>query len=271
MSAYLQRLVETARAARPAVRPTVPLMFSPAQFGTEQLEPLPGKGMELEETIEPAGEVGVRMEATHPTSARDHHAPIKGALSQAHTEDQHVALEPAMVPHWIDSAAPDERITAYQPLLPTNQEQPVANEPARRAPFASEPQPAAMDVPVRYREGPVANQSARPAPFANEPQPTARDAPVPFAGVRPQTPSNVLSIEWPETAEYPARRPYPSSLPAVRTTPPVSPSVPDHIEIHIGRVEVTAAPAAAVAPAAKQTPKGPSLQEYLKHRERRPR
>jgi hypothetical protein len=242
VNGYLQRLVETARAAKPAVYPIVPPMFSLARFETEQPETLPGKGMEFRGTTEPAGDVGVRMEALHPVPAREHHPPVKDALTQAHTEDQHAVQEPAMIPHGIGhSAAPDERITAYQPLLPPNREEPGANKSARRTPLANEPQPAAMD------------------------------APAPFAGVRPQTPPNVLSIEWPDTAEYPARRSYPSSLPAARMTSPVSPGVPDHIEIHIGRVEVTAVPAATIASAAKQTPKGPSLQEYLKHRERRPR
>ena len=44
---------------------------------------------------------------------------------------------------------------------------------------------------------------------------------------------------------------------------------PDEIQIHIGRIEVTAVPPSAATPMRKRTAKGPSLQEYLGRRERR--
>jgi hypothetical protein len=44
---------------------------------------------------------------------------------------------------------------------------------------------------------------------------------------------------------------------------------PDEIQIHIGRIEVTAVPPPAATPTQKRAAKGPSLQEYLGRRERR--
>jgi hypothetical protein len=44
---------------------------------------------------------------------------------------------------------------------------------------------------------------------------------------------------------------------------------PDEIQIHIGRIEVTAVPPPAATPTLKRGAKGPSLQEYLGRRDRR--
>lgn len=44
---------------------------------------------------------------------------------------------------------------------------------------------------------------------------------------------------------------------------------PDEIQIHIGRIEVTAVPPPAATPTQKRAAKGPSLQEYLGRRNRR--
>lgn len=50
-----------------------------------------------------------------------------------------------------------------------------------------------------------------------------------------------------------------------------SPREPEEIQIHIGRIEVTAAPPAAARPAAVPNRKSPSLDEYLKRRPGRTR
>jgi hypothetical protein len=49
---------------------------------------------------------------------------------------------------------------------------------------------------------------------------------------------------------------------------PVSSTATDEIQIHIGRIEITAVPAPVKAAPQKPVYKGPSLQEYLKRRDR---
>jgi len=44
---------------------------------------------------------------------------------------------------------------------------------------------------------------------------------------------------------------------------------PDEIQIHIGRIEVTAVPPPPATPTPKRAAKGPTLQEYLGRRNRR--
>jgi hypothetical protein len=56
---------------------------------------------------------------------------------------------------------------------------------------------------------------------------------------------------------------------ALQWSAPAAKNGSDEIQIHIGRIEVTAVPPPAATPRPKRVAKGPSLQEYLKRRDRR--
>lgn len=65
-------------------------------------------------------------------------------------------------------------------------------------------------------------------------------------------------------------QPFARVIPSVKREPPLrAPAQPDEIQIHIGRIEVTAVQQTPARPALKTSRRGPVLDEYLKRRDRR--
>jgi hypothetical protein len=136
-------------------------------------------------------------------------------------------------------------VTNYQPLLTSNGPPPTLEAATRSA----EPTLRAVQPLAKWTQG---EQSRGPA--ANTP------VYVPLLNTTP-SPSRSETIETKMPVHSGAKM---SQQKGRQWSAPAATNGPDEIQIHIGRIEVTAVPPRVATPTQKRAAKGPSLQEYLK-------
>jgi hypothetical protein len=196
----------------------------------------------------------------------------------------------------VDSIAPDERISAGEiaerPPVAARHEPPALMPPARATPaplgLVKAPDGAAPAMPqtvsgkndpqIRYndqRENGVTPD--QPTRWINEPQGGSNDLEM---VEQKQSPNHVPAPLIPESLARQLPKPSPLLLTVLgpgkpfggerQHGPPSAASEPDEVQIHIGRIEVTAVQAGPAVTVASRPPRwSPSLQEYLRRRDRK--
>lgn len=243
MSGYLQRLVSTAMDTDSSVHPLVkPVFSSPASLDQPALS-VQGKTLRLGSSSRP--EHGIESE-------------IYPEFTDASTE----------------ASTPVHR-------LRQGEDQPNFGEVQINNIAQEVPQPAMNFRPLLTPDGApptplAATRSAEPALLAAQPatkraqreqsRVAATNVPVyvPLLNTRPSL-ARSESIEN-ETPTHPVARISQQKL--RQWSAPAATDPPDEIQIHIGRIEVTAVPPPAAAPTPKRAANSPSLQEYLKRRDK---
>jgi hypothetical protein len=237
MTGYLQRMAERALRPERAIRPMFGSVFAPIGRAAASETPT------LEEDVFSATEDRPAPTWRSPLDTQPSSPPLRSAPS----DNRAAALyAPLMTP----TTEPADRI---EPLTP-----------AQRAPITSLPAPSSA---ARDTDEP-GDQQMRPAAEAT---PSRR-----------QTPSRVETVETllpPQPVEATVRLPRPAdtrprpnaanSRAALRDNHPTAPD-DDDIQIHIGRIEVTAVRPTPAPQAAAKTRRGaPSLDDYIRRRDGR--
>jgi len=280
MSGYLQRLISSVRAPRAAIRPAVPSPYAAVvpQATTPAFSAIEGT------TVTRRPESTHRTDAQFPSVSREAH-------NQAVTEVSNVASQPPTV------AEIGTRPEVHEPFFPPMAQAPPDDAPAVVQEEQAGPAPIANRVRGSSPTEPVGSadlgQPAERTPVRKLVE-TRRDVPTRSLDRNPHPPAgekiddnaepNPVRTERPILRQEPFRplmaEERPSlraggiatvnrmgSLPqrAVPTVPPVKPdTAPDEIQIHIGRIEVTALPPAPLRVAAPPLRKHLNLSEYLK-------
>ncbi|MBV9404696.1 MAG: hypothetical protein JOZ48_09110 [Acidobacteriaceae bacterium] len=229
MSGYLKRLVANARNPSVPIHPIPGSVFAPAKYLAARLL------FEEEETV-------ARIERT--TMA----LPERGREpDRAHEPEREFATAPDAVPAHEPERRSAPALNAVHSLMPN-----VPAPPSRSMLSVPELRPGQVDS---------AEQSAEALPQSTDGEINVRSF-VPLlkeaARVQPNKSLPIPTAE-PRALQYRARM-NERKLSAVAG----SDREPDQIEIHIGRIEVTAAPPPITRPQSKPTRKSPSLEEYLK-------
>ncbi|HTV13586.1 MAG TPA: hypothetical protein VME68_02650 [Acidobacteriaceae bacterium] len=240
MRSFLDRIASGVLHAQPAIHPSVGTLWSsPATKAPAMMEPL-APDTSAEVLAPPSPYPASRESHEAPTQARPLTEP-PGSSSQPSELSQGDAEEPGFV----ERVAFHPLVTAQRPIATPLRASPAdaATEQSVAAMTAQEPTVAATQ---RSRVLPVqTTESVQPL----VPAPPVHTSAISAAGRRA-----------PDAAASP-RRQQPANLPTDER---------DSIEIHIGRIEVLAAPPRPAQPAApKPAPKSLDLGEYLR-RERRP-
>ncbi len=231
MSGYLQRLAARAMQPTEAIHPVLGSVFSPQYAAEQQM-----CAQEENETVassSPASYARVSrsegLEVDEQTVTRDSRSPAAG-----------VQIRPPDIPKTTEAArSTTVRNTSksFEPLLPRKEEEiPTSVEPAQRR-DSSRGEHAQQTV-LQHVYTPLVTSEIRSPQEKPGGQPTGYVSP----DRRPQT---RLATGGAQASE------------------------PDEIQIHIGRIEVTAVPQTQIRPALKSARKGMSLDEYLKSRNRR--
>jgi len=256
MSGYLQRLVSTARTPRTAIRPVLGSLYSYSPYyGTaESLH-------EVEETV-----VSRQPDVTATSSlVPPHGIPAPSRSRSPRREDSHleprVTLRQAAV-----SASNGEAFQGIQesalsgqpegprpspetpaPFTPLVAEMHAEQHPALAADFTSGPPIKLSEGDVTLIEGP-SPQLIRQGPYT----------PLVPEGLRPAEAALVRDSSRlsPDRGKVERTGPARHSAPAERSA--------DDIQIHIGRIEVTAVPPAPARPAVQPVRKSLRLDEYLR-------
>jgi hypothetical protein len=271
MSGYLQRLVSTAMGSHSSVHPLVKPVFSPPASPDEPA--LSPEGDNLKPVFPPpaSGETALSRQGDKP----------KFVSTSRHRDD--VPLE--LTTEFADAsteATPPTRI-----LRRAEGEQPNSGEAGINDIAQKQPQPATTVTvtnvqPQLTSDGPPpmlqsATRSPEPAVPAMRPSSNRRQRKqsqsltantpvyVPLLNTMPSH-SRSESIET-ETPAYSGTK-MPQQE-ARQWSAPAAKNGADEIQIHIGRIEVTAVPPPAATPKPKRAAKVPSLQEYLNRRDRR--
>ncbi len=260
MSGYLQRLVSSARTPGAAIRPLLGSLYSNSpHHGTAEAFHA------LEETVLarppefPATPESQSVQGIQPSLE------LRGAWREDSNAEPQLQISQERVFRTSDAALPvkEESATSSVPLGPkpmpdTLFESPTNPEPQARPSFT----PLVNEIPQDRRAGLDASGECEPAakPFEGEQQgqPTIR-----------REIYGPLVREGVHTAEDRAfQNPGPSASDH-RRTEPVRPAArpereAEEIQIHIGRIEVTAVPPAPARPAAQPVRKSLRLDEYLR-------
>jgi hypothetical protein len=234
MSGYLQRMVASARTPGRSVHPIVGSYFSGAGFGApiENLQ----AGEEFLRTPSPGTVEKPSPEVPAPPAARGRIPTEESAdETESTTLPEERTPEFRVAPHrgvpQTPAAAADRPVLAgtpsYRPTVPSGIRPPV-----------QDPVPAGnAAAPVPYR------------PLIEEVQPPASPQMEFMRSAASAAPRGESQVGWPVRGTQPAARQY------------------DEIEIHIGRIEVTAVSQPAARPASQPARKSLNLDEYLKRRE----
>ena len=248
MSGYLQRLVASARASRPVIRPVVGSLFS------GETREGAAEALRVEENVVVRGQAELGSTPLQPTATPPSHAEPGSARRE---------MPQIQVPRGPSRSAAGEHLPES---LQTEDKPGVSGEPEYPTPVAEvrkafEP----LLTVVQEPEAKVHPRMARvQEPGANSERLERPAQPAVPAGHYTQQPGeNVLRASaggfrsGSQLAPQIAHRPGSPSRPA--------PSVreADEIQIHIGRIEVTAVPPPAPRPTAPPARKALNLEEYL--------
>ena len=166
---------------------------------------------------------------------------------------QSPAVVPGRVPQNEDFDPISEERTSFKPLVARDQQEKIEKRAVRSASIVELAETSARGKASEHPQ-PLLEQTEQKTVFKGPLRPitvehlrradpkTFRVAPHPIAGTNE-------ARDLSGRAGMPARE-------------------PDEIQIHIGRIEVAAVPRPSVAATPKRAPQGPSLQEYLKQRDR---
>jgi hypothetical protein len=233
MSGYLQRLARNAIQQAATIHPLLGSLFSaPTQAHNEPLE---------------QSVVSLR---SSPVSAGD-------------DLQAQVAAAPRQSPSHVDDTRP-----APNPLLPSIQTADAAPLPSTRETPDSSPT-IAEAVSLRPLLSPMLETDSTPAKIEDSTNPVAELKNDEAGAQRVYTPLVTDSLARPVSQNVPAAN---SSLPPAalprerRDSTARSQPEPDEIQIHIGRIEVTAVQQAPARPVARPSRKAPSLDDYLNRR-----
>ena len=234
MSGYLQRLASRALNAREAIHPVVGSIFAPAAPGGDQ----PSFVLEEDEQVTVAPE------------------PATGSASTPPFPPSRADVRPFEISPDADAPlVPPEQSSAPRPpavLRPADA--PAQGETAVEPDLVAQLQPEPIDARGAPASAPRLLRVAHSAGRTTSPQPSARVA-------------NGAPRDVPAPAQDRLARPVPA--PAFHH-PPAPHREQDEIQIHIGRIEVTAVPPGpAVAPPARPPRTAPDLAVYLKKGDRR--
>ena len=248
MKAYLLRLATSVTRPTPALHPLVGSLFPGSLSpGSGQAEPA-GVETHLDTPAAPAHEPGFPAATTLDPSAYSMHRD-EGVT---HDVQEHAAFSPLIERERFDAAiargSPDGRIA------PDATAQTLAGDTAERfaIPASAWSKESGSHTPSSGTRDP---EPARFAPLVAD---DLRQPARPF-GSDPSDPLAPPTVTAAPASRLPAR----DSLPARRR--PSGPE-PGDIQIHIGRIEVLAAPPAAPRPLAAPVRHAMSLDEYLKRR-----
>ena len=236
MRGYLQRLVSTANGAEPLVQPLIRPVFSPAA---------------------PPAEQAPSMLGDDPRSTQQYRA----ASASAHvprrvdTRQENEAEDPfPETTHEAFPRIPLAPLSNFEPLLtaePTKLE--VANTTTALSRQSS-------------KAAPVLTHGSTASAGTDQVRASTENTTVylPLLNARPTAlPHEPLAYGTQEHKQPELAKPTAEPRPA-----PVSSTATDEIQIHIGRIEITAVPAPVKAAPQKPVYSGPSLQEYLKRPDR---
>ena len=264
MSGYLQRMVLSVQKPAETIRPILGSVFAPPQtaggWEAQNIEtvvpgafPQDDAAMTTRDQSQPAPvqDPNRRMPNPEPQSPRDSR-PIRESLIAASEEGQ----------SWPESERA-ERVTAgaktpFKPLISDPREAETGDTRAGQAQSTGRLEPASATPTSAHREA-----DEKPAPRREgrwEPTEVSPGKPGPAETSRPVSAvARPFSVDRVDRGRTSLRRPE-----AERREP-------DEIQIHIGRIEVSAAaPAALRPPAPKASPGAPSLAEYLRQRDGKP-
>jgi hypothetical protein len=253
MSGYLQRLVARTVNPRGAIHPVVNPRFAPPRFGSqaesmtvEDTEPV--AGARPESAAAPVAQPPeVRAESQSPPTPVESRQPAIPAESQPEAPAPRASARP---PRPDETETLRDPVQSFQPLV-TPALPAASPAPGQSASLAGWPAPLRPGAfaPTRplnpAAPAPEARQDSAPQPAGGELHHTSEGKPQPLETMRRLAPAG-------------------EAQPA-----PVAPREPDEIQIHIGRIEVTAVPPKPAAPPLKQPRKSLNLAEYLKRGDRR--
>jgi hypothetical protein len=224
MSGYLQRLARNAMSPAHSIHPAVGSIFSPPK---EERMPAPLLEYDEIETVENRAEsVAPIAPAAPPRAARTPASPANEAREAKQRRE--------------DGGLPRE---AFQPIAPVpRRTAPVVRTPRKTGPPLEEPGPLGSTE----TEQPPGIQVESEEAYTPLLPPAAQSTEI----FRPS--QTVVSAASKKEAPGVSRRAAPSK------------SEPDEIQIHIGRIEVTAVPQTAPRPAVVPPSKSINLDEYLK-------
>jgi hypothetical protein len=255
MSRFLHSIIATAQNPSASVHPVVPSLFSSSAHheSPADMQDAPSATLLGRETVAP----------TAPRSARRDAAPFGTAFD----------IETARNATDTQNRRTGKPLT--QPIAPLSDAPEVSRDRARN--FASAPRPFERAPSAGTWNSP--SEPAFRAPFGNDSAPMAEAARNPDGRYSPEAPNAP-----PHGSNPPALEPLVSpAMTQVRRAGedhasrdlaprPRSPArEPEEIQIHIGRIEVTAARPAPARSAPVAARKSPSLDEYLKRRPGRTR
>jgi len=264
VSGYLQRLVSTAMGTDSLVHPLVKPVFSPHASPDEPALSPQANNLKFVSTSRRADGVPLKISAEFADASTETNAPVHASrraegeqpnFGEAQKDDIAAKMpEPAAavtvtnVQPLLPQPATTVTVTNFQPLLTSNGPPPPLQSATRS------PEPAMLAVQPSTKR---TQRKQSPGPTANTP------VYVPLLSTSPR-PSRSEPIET-ETPAYSGAKM--SQQKARRWSAPAAKNGSDEIQIHIGRIEVTAVPPPAATPKPKRGAKGPSLQEYLKRRD----
>jgi hypothetical protein len=245
VSGYLQRLVSTAIGTDSSVRPLMKPMFSPsASQDAPALSPQRDNA-----TLRDANNIPPEVSAEFADVSTKASAPVH-ALRQAEGEQQSFGeTQLNEIPPETPQPATTLTFTNCHPLFTFNGPQHTLQAARPAEPALRDVQPSKKRTQGEQSRGPTASSSVY----------------VPLLNAMPDL-SRSDSINT-ETATYAGARI--SQQKDQQLSAPAVKNGSDEIQIHIGRIEVTAVPPPAAAPKPKRGAKGPSLHEYLGRRDRR--
>ena len=241
MSGYLQRLLSSARGAESSVQPLVRRVYSPSAAASPE-QPAPSPLLTERESGQQSLTEREWAQQSRPTVEIAPAQQLRNSISPRQGND--LADE-------AHSPAPPVHLADFVPLLPSeelNTSQPVRAPGARPEAASPAQQNSTGSRHAAHMRVPAGPASADVQPVNATLSPPVETAPL-------QAP------KYADTTVTPPTRP-PSLVAAAAA------SAHDEIQIHIGRIEVTAMPPPARPAAQKPANNGPSLQEYLKRRDR---
>jgi hypothetical protein len=245
MSGYLQRLVSTAMGTDSSVHPLVKPVFSPPASPDEPALSSNGGNLKFGSTSRHADGVPLEISTEFAAVSTEASAPVDVSRQANGEQPDFSETKLNDIAQKLPQPATTVTVTNYQPLLTSNGPPPTLQPATRSA------EPALLPAqPFTKR---TQREQSR-APTANSP------VYVPLLNTTP-IPSRSETIET-ETPAYSGAR---MSQQKGRQWPaPAATNDSDEIQIHIGRIEVTAVSPPVATPTPKRAAKGPSLQEYLK-------
>ena len=247
MSGYLQRLVSVAMGAGSSVHPLLTSVFSrPATPDEPALSPQ-GDNLKFMSTSRRTDGIPLEISAEFADASTEASTPVH-VSRQAEEQPSFDEVQVNKIAQKVPQAATTITVTNSQPLLTSDGPPPTLPAAAQSA----EPDSLAVQPSTKR------TQRQSRGPGANIP------VYVPLLNTMPSV-SRSESIETKTPACSDARM---SQRRVRQSSVPAAAGGPDEIQIHIGRIEVTAVPPPAATPTPKRATKGLSLQEYLKRRDR---